>query len=260
MLNEITVSTIFSVFFVFCRLGSGFLLMPGIGEMYIPVRSRLLFSLLASISLAPVIQHMLPAYPENILTLFFLLLGEITIGLSIGLIARMIISALHTAGMIISFQSGLSAATLFDTTQGGQGSMIGNFLSLFALLLIFSLNLHHLLIYGFAESYTLFAPGIYPATESLAELFSRTLAGSFVVAVKISAPHIVLGLLLFLGAGVLARLMPNMQIFFVIMPLQIFISFAILAMTLAVGMMWFMEYYEATLSGFLFPGETISVR
>lgn len=227
--------------------------MPGVGELYVPVRMRLMAALLTSLMLAPVIQTSLPAMPDSPWLLLLFMFDEILLGITLGLAARIITSTLHITGMVIAYQSGLASAILFDANQGGQGSIVGNFMTLFAMMLFFVMNMHHLLLAGYAESYTLFPPAHLPDMGNLSELISRLVSDSFLVAIKIASPQIVVGLLLFLGSGILARLMPSFQVFFVIIPLQILLSFTVLALTIASGMMWFIEYFRDTMGSFLFP-------
>lgn len=253
MLESLTTATLFSLCLVFCRLGSAFMLMPGVGEMYIPVRLRLVIALLTSIILVPIVQAQLPAMPENPWQLLVLMFDEIVLGITLGLTGRIIISALHVTGMVIAYQSGLSSAILFDANQGGQGSIVGNFMTLSAILLFFATNMHHLLLAGYAESYSLFPAAHLPDMGNFSELISRLVSDSFMVAIQIAAPQILVGLLLFLASGVLARLMPSFQVFFVIMPLQILVSFLVLAFTLSASMMWFIEYFNDTMEHILFP-------
>lgn len=236
------------------------MLLPGIGEMFVSERIRLSIALVTTLVVTPVVQNVIPAYPESVFALFLLLIREVLVGLAIGLSARIILSSTHVAGMIIAFQSGLATATLFDPSQGSQGSIFGNFLSLSALLLFFSLNLHHLIIYGFAESYSLFSPAAPLPIEDFSELISKLASDSFAVGIKIAAPQLVIGLLLFLASGVLARLMPNMQIFFVIIPLQIIVSFVVLLLTFAASIVWYMDYFEESMGDFLFPGENVTIE
>lgn len=251
MLEMLTIPALFSWLLVFCRIGSAFVLMPGIGEVYVSPQIRIIVALFTSLALTPVLQDTLPAMPANPWQLSVLLLEEIILGIILGLTARIIISTLHITGMVIAYQSGLSSAVLFDTNQGGQGSIVGNFMTLLAMLLFFATNMHQLLLAGYAESYTLFPPAQLPEMGNFSDLIAHFVSDSFAVAIKIAAPQLVVGLLLYLASGILARLMPSLQVFFVIMPLQIFISFLILAFTLSASMMWFIDYFNETMSSFL---------
>lgn len=254
MLEQFLLSEIFAFLMVFARLGSCIMFMPGIGESYVTPRARLVFALAASLVITPIAQPLMPEIPGSPLALTLLLFAEISVGLFLGLLARIMLSAMHTAGMIISMQSGLAAAQMFDMSQGTQGTPFGTFLSLTAIMLLFALNLHHVLLIGVADSYSLFVPGHYPPVGDFMRLAAEILSRAFLIAFIFSAPHIIIGLLTYLASGVMARLMPQMQVFFVIMPAQILISFVILALTLSAGMYMYMGFVENTLTSFFAPG------
>jgi flagellar biosynthetic protein FliR len=248
MLEDLTALTVFHFFLLFCRLASAVMILPGIGEFTILPRARLMVGLSLSLAFFPMLLEKLPAIPADFLSTFLLIVGEIIIGLFIGGLARIIHSVLHIGGMIIAFQSSLASALLFDATQGSQGSVFGNFLNILGLTLLLSTNLHYIMIQGLVESYTLFTPGMAPPVADFAAAAPRMLAQSFVVAVKIASPMIVVGLLLYLSAGMMSRLMPNMQVFFIMIPLQIVASFYVLSLTLSATMVWYLRHFEESFS------------
>lgn len=250
MLESLTVSFIFSVLLIFCRIGACFMVLPGFSELYIPIRSRLFFALSISLVLFPVVKSSLPALPASPMMLFLLLLGEIVVGLFIASITKIITSTMHAVGLIVATQSGLGSAMLFDPNQGAQGAIVGNFLTMIVVTLLFVTDMHYILLRGLGESYSLFPPGEIPDTGDMSELITHTMVKSFDVGIKIAAPQLVLGLLVILAGGILSRVMPALQIFFLMMPIQILISFFLLATTLSAGMMWYLGYYEESLTGF----------
>ncbi len=251
ILEGYLVSNLFAVLIVFARLGSALMIMPGFGEFYVLARSRLLLALILSLAMAPFLEPYLPEVPDDPARLMLLLLGEIMIGLLIATVARILISAMHVAGMVISFQSSLALANQFDITQASQSSIIGNFLSVTAMVFIFSLDLHHMLLRGITDSYTLMLPGAMPPVDDIADYLARLVSYMYRVGVQLAGPSIAAGLLLYLAAGILSRVMPNMQVFFVIMPLQIALSFFILMIAFNTIMIEFAEYFSATFSDFL---------
>lgn len=255
MLSEFLVSELFAFLLVFCRLGTALMVMPGFSEIYVSVRVRLMLALTFSLVLAPTLTA-LPPLPSQVFILVTLIIAEILIGFFIGTLARMMISAIHMAGMIIAYQSALSSALLPDITQnqGGQGSIVGNMLAMTALVVIFASDTHHIMLRGIADSYSLFLPGKMPMVEDFANQASTLINGSFEMAMKLSAPHLVVGTVLYLGAGIIARLMPNMQIFFIMIAPQLLISFFVFMIVLSAMLMWYLDYFRETLGGFLYGG------
>jgi len=227
----------------FARVGTLIMLMPGLGEQLVSARLRLAFALLVSLVLFPTVRPLLPlqggalAGPQLIALLF----GETLIGLVLGLAVRMVIAALQTAGLIVSQQLGLSYAMTVDPTMGGQQAALGNFLTLLGVTLILAADLHHLALDAIGRSYAVLPPDGVPGMGEAAMLALKAIGRGFSLAVQISAPFIAFGILFNLGLGVLSRLMPQLQVFFVAVPASILIGMAILLGALGVMMGVFLD-------------------
>jgi len=159
--------------------------------------------------------------------------------------------ALAIAGSIYSFMSGLASALIFNPLASDQGALLSIFLSLVGLLLIFATDTHHLLIRAVVESYVLFKPGVYPMVGDMADVMTQTVANSFKLGFQLASPIVVVGLLFYVLLGLLARLMPQMQVFFIAMPLQIMMGLFLLMTTLSAMMIWFMKQFHGLLGQFL---------
>ncbi len=251
MLAEILPLQVFAFFLVFVRIGAVLMFIPGFGEPFIPVRIRLVLALILTISLGAVVANTLPLLPETPTQLFFVIAGELIIGVLIGGAARITMSALHVAGTVIAFLTSLGFALFLDPTQGTQAALIATFLNLLGLVLIFATNLHLVMIQAMYDSYVLFAPGTTIPVGDFAELAIRLVSGAFRIGIQMAAPFIAYGLVFYVSLGILARLMPQFQVFFIAMPLQIMVGLSILAVVLPALMMWFLNYYEATVAQFL---------
>ncbi|MCP5361418.1 MAG: flagellar biosynthetic protein FliR [Hyphomicrobiales bacterium] len=236
---------------IFTRMGAAMMFMPGVGEVYVSMRARLGIALAVAFMLMPLLRDTLPAVPMTVPGLALLLLGEATVGVFIGMLGRTLQATLHVAGMVIAFQNSLASALLFDPNQGSQGSVVGNFMTLLGLTMLFTSNLHHLMLTGVVDSYTLFTPGHMVPLDDFSEFFSQVMMQGFQVAFKIASPMMVVGLVVYLISGILARLMPTMQVFFVIIPAQLLLSFFIISLTLSAGMYLYLRFFEETFSTFL---------
>lgn len=251
MLAEILPLQVFAFFLVFVRIGTVLMFIPGFGEAFIPVRVRLALAFVLTISLGAVVADTLPALPDTPIQLFFVIAGELVIGALIGGTARITMSALHVAGTVIAFLTSLGFALFLDPTQGTQAALIATFLNLLGLVLIFATNLHLVMIQAMYDSYVLFTPGTTIPVGDFAELAIRLVSGAFRIGIQMAAPFIAYGLVFYVSLGILARLMPQFQVFFIAMPLQIMVGLSILAVVLPALMMWFLNYYEATVTHFL---------
>ncbi len=249
-LEQFLVSEIFTFLLIFTRIGTGIMLIPGIGESYVAPRFRLLLALMISLAMTPALAAQMPKPPTSALALTALLAMEILVGLFIGFVTRFLVTAMHTIGLIVSYQSSLAAATMFDMTQASQGSAIGNFLSVTAVVFLFTTDMHHLMLQALFESYAIFPAGFSVPINDMANFLARLSGDILILSVKLASPIIVVGLMIYMGSGVLSRLMPNMHVFFVIVPPQILISFMVLMLILSGLFLWYLNFVEESLLHF----------
>lgn len=232
---------------VFARIGTMVMLLPGLGEMTMPVRVRLSIALALAAMFLPLHRA---AYTIDLRDLgpVLLMFGhEMIIGAILGLTARLSISALQVAGAVIAQQMGLGFVTAVDPSMGQQNVIVANFLTMLGVTLIFATDLHYLVIAALNDSYRLFAPGASILVGDAAALITKTVAGAFKVGIQLSAPFLVFGLLFNLGLGVLSRLMPQMQVFFIGLPLSILLGFLILIAVVGAMMGTFIDFIGAIL-------------
>ena len=228
---------------VFARIGAMVMLLPGLGEANIPVRIKLAIALLLTLVILPLHRAAYNIDMQSITALLVLMMHEIVIGVVLGATARVTLSALQVAGSVIAQQLGLGFVTSVDPTQGQQGLLIGNFLTILGLTLLFATDSHHLVIAALNDSYSIFAPGESMASGDVASLATSAFTAAFKIGIQLSAPFLVFGIVFNIGLGVLARLMPQMQVYFVGVPLSILAGFLILALVLVTMMGTFLEYF-----------------
>jgi flagellar biosynthesis protein FliR len=235
---------------VFARTGAMVMLLPMVST--IPAFIRLVLALAISVALAPMVQHFYPqAAPTSDLKLMLAIAQEVTAGILIGGMSNIILSSLQTAGMLIATQTGLAYAQTVDPTQHEQGAVIGNFLNLLGATLIFTTGLHHLAIGAIAGSYKLIPPGAALPTADMAELTIRLVSGAFLLGFQLAAPFLVFGFALYAALGVLARLMPQMQVFFVAVPINLMFGFVLFALLIGSMMTLFLNFYASQMANFL---------
>jgi flagellar biosynthesis protein FliR len=228
---------------VFARIGAMVMLLPGLGESNIPVNIKLAIALLLTLVILPLHRDAYHVDMNSLAALLVLMVHEIVIGIVLGATARVTLAALQVAGSVIAQQMGLGFVTAVDPTQGQQGLLIGNFLSLLGITLLFATDTHHLVIAALNDSYAVFSPGETMASGDVAALATRAFAAAFKIGLQLSAPFLVFGLVFNIGLGVLARLMPQMQVYFVGVPLAILAGFLIFALVISALMGTFMDYF-----------------
>jgi flagellar biosynthetic protein FliR len=233
---------------IFARIGTMLMLLPGLGELSVPPRMRLSAALALAIVIMPLHRNAYQIDLTVLSSLLTMLFEELLIGALLGLTARLTIGALQVTGSIVAQQLGLGFVTAVDPTQGQQGVIVGNFLTMTGVMLVFATDLHYLAIMALDDSYKLFAPGAVPLSGDMAAHITAIAAGAFRIGVQLSAPFLVFGLLFNLGLGILSRLMPQMQVFFVGMPLSILGGLMLLLLVIGIMMTTFLGHVEGVMN------------
>ncbi len=223
---------------VFARVGGLVMLMPGVGEASVPTNVRLAFAFTLSLALYPVLAPTLPPVPGELGGLFAQVILEVLIGLGLGALLRLFLGVWTVTGEIVSLQTTLSFAQ--TTNPAGQPTTtVATFLSLVGLTLVFATGLHHQFIAAVVRSYALFVPGKAMSAADFGALAVRAMGQSFALGVQLAAPVIVFSLVFNVASGLIARAMPQFQVFFVATPLSVLLGLAVLAMSLGLmGLVW----------------------
>lgn len=251
MLSEFLTINIFSFFLIFARIGTAFMILPGFSSPVVYLQARIFVALGVALVLTPILSAGLPGAPSTVPGLLVLLAGEIIIGAFLGTIGLILASALQTAGTIIALVSSLANAMIQDPIAEQQSSVVSNLLSTIGVLLIFSTNMHHLMLSALSDSYSLFVPGQPLPIGDFTELLSRQTAASFALGLQLSAPLVISGLVYYIGIGLLGRLMPMLPLFMFAMPFQIAAQLWIIMIAMSSIMMVFLAHFNEGFSAFL---------
>jgi len=240
-----TAQQVFAAGLLFARLGAIIMLMPAIGETFVPIRIRLAFSLALALMLFPVISPNVPALPTAVSGVAGAIIKEVLIGLLIGAVLRFFMSSLAAAGEVVAIQTTLGFAQTANPTQAAPSTAIGAFLGLMGLVLIMTTNLQHLFIAAIVRSYAIF-PFSRPVPLSDANTLAvQTVAKSFALGLQLAAPVVAFALIFNVATGLVGRVMPQFQIFFVASPLMVLMGLSIFALSLgAIGMVWIDHYRD----------------
>ncbi len=224
---------------VFSRVGAFVMLMPGVGETTISPRIRLAFALLLALTLYPVVRADLAPVPATLGGLAGQILLEIAIGVGLGALLRLFLGALAVTGEVVSLQTTLSFAQTTNPLGAQPTVTVGAFLSLLGLTLVFSTDLHAMFIGAVARSYTLFPSGHALPVRDLSNLAIHTMGTTFSLGVQLAAPVIVFALVFNIGSGLIARTMPQFQVFFVATPLTLLLGLSVFGLSIGVlGLVW----------------------
>lgn len=189
--------------------------------------------------------------PAQLFDMFTLMLQELLIGSMLALTARILLTATHVAGTVIAFQTGLAAAQSFDPAQGSQSVIVASFFSLTAITMIVVTDLHHLMIEGFAHSYIKFPVGLAIPYEDFATIIARFVSDSFALGFQLAAPFIVYAMIFNISLGLIARMVQGFQVFFIGLPMNLFMGFALMSLLIGSLMQLFLDRFEAHLLSFL---------
>lgn len=206
----------------FARVGAMMMLIPGLGERAIPSRHRLIISLAVTLIAYPGVREALGAKAGGFA--IARMLGELGIGLAIGMCARLVMAAMETAGSLTSQSVGLSFAQMYDPSQGQQGEVIVTFLRMLGIALIFAGDLHHVAIAGIVGSYQAMPVGSVVATGDMLTLFVRLVGEVFRTGLALAAPFVAFGFIFNVGVGLASKMAPQIQLFYITMPLSIMLG------------------------------------
>jgi flagellar biosynthetic protein FliR len=220
-LSQILSGHVFAFMLVFMRIGGGFMMF-----------------------LLPEI----PPLPGKIGDLVVLMGKELFIGIFFSTILRMVMTMIEIAGALISMQTGLSNAMILNPALAGQSALTSAMLSTAGIVLLFASGLDHLLIRVLMETYTLFPiSGPFPlgdATETIVHIMSQ----SFVIGVQMATPFIVVGLMMYTTMGIMQKMMTQVQLFLVLIPIQIWGGFFLFSVTVGVMLTFWLQAYDEILT------------
>jgi len=240
-----TAQQVFAAGLVFARLGAIVMLLPGLGEVFIPPRVRLAFALSLGLMLFPIVSAGAPPLPSDAGGLAAAVLTELFIGLMIGSIIRIFMGSLATAGEIISLQTTLSFAQTANPMQAQPTASLSTFLGMIGIVLIFATDLHHLFIAAIVHSFTLFPFSRAVPIADAGQLAIQTVGKSFALGLQLSAPVVVFSFIFNIATGLVGRVMPAFQVFFVATPLIVMLGLSVFALSLGViGMVWVDHYRD----------------
>lgn len=215
-----------------CRVGGVVMLLPAFSEDSVPPQIRLMMALGLTFGLYGMLEgRVVPALGSGI-ALPLLVMGEVAVGIALGMIVRIVFSAAAMAGAIASQQVGLSSALVADPSMGGQAPLLSRFIGIAAVVVCMATHVHHLWIGAIVGSYASFPVGGMPPAADFARLAISVMGQAMALGVSLCAPLILFGMLFNLGLGLAARVAPAIQVFFIAQPLNLLLGLSVLAMTL----------------------------
>ncbi len=223
----------FALVLVLARVGATFALLPGLGETSVPtvVKAGMIFTL--TLLLLPIIEPLLPPRPDSEILLGLMVATELANGLWFGWLARMLTTSLPLAGQYIADFAGLSNVLLPNPDLGPQTTAIAQLYDVAVPALVLASGLHMVLLSALVGFYHLVPPGTLAWASDSAATTVAVVAETFNLALRLASPFILASVAWNVAIGLIARLVPRLQVFFVALPGQIGLGMLLLAMIAA---------------------------
>ncbi len=228
---------------IFVRVAAMMAVLPIFGDQSVPLVLRMGLSFFLAVILYPIVPKTVPI-PAGIADFIFGLSQTLFVGLFIGFFGLIFFGGIQLAGEIAGFQMGFAIVSVLDPMSRIQMSIIAQFQYFMAILIFLTLEGHHLMIRGIAESFNTIPLLGASWNGDLGRILISMTGEMFVLAVKISAPIFVTLLLTNVGLGIVARTLPQMNVFIVGFPLQIGLGLATLAISMPMFYYVFEKYFN----------------
>jgi flagellar biosynthesis protein FliR len=237
----------FAFVLVLGRIGAAMTLLPGLGEASPPAMLRAGLAVGITALLLPGIMPLIPHVPADVPTVAGMIAAEVATGMWLGWLARLLVLALPIAGQFIAFMLGVSNVLVTDPELSGQSSALEQLFSLAAPLALLISGLYAVPLAALAGSYHVIAPGtLLPAGDGT-ELAVRAVGQCFALALELASPFVLAAIVWHVVIGLIARLVPNVPVYFVALPGQILGGMALLAV---LGGALIATWMDATSAGF----------
>ena len=219
--------------FVMFRVGALILFIPILGSGQIPSRIKIGFILFLSIAIFPMVHAAPMPSPKGLFELVVYLFSEITIGLAVAYSARLLFTAVQVAGTVVDFQMGFGVVNVIDPQTESQVSITAQFQNILAILMFLAADAHHLVIGAIVESFFLINPSQINFSTFTPEIILVLFKATFITAVKIAAPIMAILFFISVGLGLVARTVPQMNVFIVGFPLQIGVGLLMVGLSMS---------------------------
>lgn len=241
---DINVLTFQYFLLVMSRLASMIAFSPLIGSNSVPNTSKVGFAFMLSVIMFPIVSRDFPPLPGELVMFWILMAREALVGIMIGVIGNLMFTAMQVSGRIFGIQVGFGIVNVVDPMSEQQVSILGQFEFIIAVLLFFVVNGHHVLIRIIADSYLILPLGTFTVTEPLGMEVTTWLSKMYIIAYKIGMPMIFTLLLVTVGLGILARTVPQMNVFIVGLPLKIFVGLFMMMASIGYVIYLLRQYFD----------------
>lgn len=218
---ELIIEKLLGFMLVLTRLSAFFLVLPVFGWKAIPVRIKVAVTMLMTIFFLMITPLPVDAGQISTFKAVLLLANEATYGLALGLIVTVVFSVVKMSGRIIERQMGLAMAQIMDPLTGERTQPLGSLLEMIFIILFLAANGHHLFLLIISRSYEVFPAGTIPTISVLAGGIIKAGSVMLMASLRLAAPMLAAFMVLMVVLAVLARIVPEMNILFISLPLRV---------------------------------------
>jgi flagellar biosynthesis protein FliR len=221
---------LFRALFVGLRVAGLMTFVPFLGSTSTPTRAKAGLTIVLTALLYPV-----SPVPDAVLPPLGwtrVALGEVMLGMTVGLCMQFVLEAAQLAGQVAGFQFGFSLVNVIDPQTNVDTPVLSIFYQLVALLLFLQLNVHHWILRGMAKSFEYVPVGSAVISARMAEEFLRDAGSMWFVGVQIATPVLLATLVLDVTVGFLSKASPQMPAILLSIPMKNLIGYVVLAISL----------------------------
>lgn len=216
---------------IFLRISLLMMLLPVIGHKIVPAPVKAGLVGILTILLYPVVaKHVSVIEPDPVHFALFAI-QEMLLAAALGMIAQLIFTAAQFAGQVMSLQMGMAMANIFDPATSAQSAVVAQFIGIFAILMWLASGAHHMFLMTLVDSFSLLPPGSTWSFHGW-EVINNAASAMFVLSIRLMAPVLLLLFFVYVALGLIARAVPQIQVFFVSFPLSVGLGLFILSLAL----------------------------
>lgn len=194
---------------------------PLFGSKNIPTRVKIGLAMMVSLTVFPLIGNQMIPLPDNAYFYFLFVIKEFIIGMILGLVTLLLFVGVQFTGQIIGLEMGFTIVNVIDPQSNLQVSIIGQIYYLIVIMLFLTLNGHYLVIKTIVNSFRILPIHQFDLNTQVGELLIKYSSQMFELAVEVGAPIIVILFLASAALGIMARVVPQMNIFVIGFPIKI---------------------------------------
>jgi flagellar biosynthetic protein FliR len=243
-LGALSLVTLQKYFLIAVRVSTVFAIAPVLGSAQVPDRTKIIIGLVVALIMYPVVKVGPGPLPCGLGLFTIYLMQEFLVGLVIGFVTMLFFNGIYLAGQVVDMQMGFAIVNVIDPLSNIQIPVMGQFYFIIAILIFLAINGHHLVILALSKSFTLVPLTGLHFSGGMVKQILRYSADLWVIAFQLGAPVISALFLASVALGIIARTVPQMNVFIVGFPLNIALGLLVVGLTLNYFLAYVRQFFE----------------